>query len=121
MAQMPANELLTQLAHFTGTTQYYYNRMFPDFRYTDGVKFLAQSAEAYWLLDFIFSNQALQNIAVTPFQVWTIKVVDNEANIEVGDGNGGIVKKFHIRFTDFPLSEFSLYFTDAVLLLRSEY
>ena len=38
------NELLSELAHFTGTTQWFKNPMFPNFRYTDGVKYLAEKA-----------------------------------------------------------------------------
>ena len=63
------NELLSELAHFTGTTQWFKNPMFPNFRYTDGVKYLAEKAEAYWLLDYIFSNQ-ISPVKEHPFQVW---------------------------------------------------
>ena len=36
-----------QLAQFTGTTQYY--RILPTFVVTDGVKYLMDHAECYWL------------------------------------------------------------------------
>ncbi len=54
--------MLTALAHFTGTTQWYRNRMFPAYTYTDGVKFLAEEAECYWLIDYVFSNQLVPEI-----------------------------------------------------------
>ena len=114
------NELLSELAHFTGTTQWFKNPMFPNFRYTDGVKYLAEKAEAYWLLDYIFSNQ-ISPVKEQPLQVWKITVIDNEGFIKVEDGNNNVVKEFKIPFTDFPLKEYTLWFTDNVLLLKSEY
>ena len=36
-----------QLSQFTGTTQYY--RILPTFVVTDGVKYLMEEAECYWL------------------------------------------------------------------------
>lgn len=121
MAKLSPEELLNNLAHFTGTTQWYRNRMFPSFTYTDGVKFLAEKAGAYWLIDYVFSNQILPELKSAPFQVWKIFVADSRAVIKVDDGNGKILKEFKIPYTDFPLTEFMLYFTDNVLLLPSEY
>jgi len=119
--KMKPEELLSELANFTGTTQWFYHPLFKSFRYTDGVRFLAQKAECYWLLEYIFSNQTVLEIKAQEFQVWKIIVIDNVATIKVEDGNYNVVKEFKIPFTDFPLSEFSLYFTNAVLLLKSEY
>ena len=113
-------ELLSELAHFTGTTQWFYNPMFPNFYYTDGVKYLAEKAGAYWLLVYIFSNQ-ISPIKEQPFQVWKITVVNNEGTIKVEDGNYNVIKEFKILFTDFPLEEYTLWFVDNVLLLVSEY
>lgn len=114
------NQLLSDLAHFTGTTQWFYHPLFKSFRYTEGVRYLAQKAECYWLLEYIFSNQMLPEIKAQEFQVWKISVEDSKATIKVEDGNYNVVKEFKIPFTDFPLSEFSLYFTNSVLLLKSE-
>lgn len=119
--KMEPEELLTALAHFTGTTQWYRNRMFPAYTYTDGVKFLAEQAECYWLIDYVFSNQLVPEIRGQVFQVWKIYVVDNKATVKVDDGNGRILKEFKIPYTDFPLAEFTLLFTDNVLLLLTEY
>ena len=121
MARLEPSQLLAELAHFTGTTQYFYTPQFPNFRYTDGAKFLFEEAEAYWLRDFIFSNQLLPVVKAEAFQVWKIKVVDSEGFIQVEDGNDNVVKKFHIPYTDFPLEEYTLWFTEGVLILKSEY
>lgn len=114
-------ELLRDLAQFTGTTQWFYHPLFPSFRYTDGVKYLAQKAECYWLLEYIFSNQMLTEIKAQEFQVWKIVVIDDSATITVKDGNKNLVKEFKIPYTTFPFAEFDLWFTDNVLLLKSEY
>ena len=114
------NQLLNELAQFTGTVNWYRHQTFRSCLYTDGVKYLAEQAEAYWLLDYIFSNQ-IPPVKNQPFQVWKIVVVDNSATIKVEDGNDNLIKAFKIPFTDFPLSEYTLWFVDNVLLLKSEY
>ena len=115
------NELLSELAHFTGTTQWYRNPMFPKFLFTDGVKYLAEKAECYWLIDYIFSYQLDSQIQGHEFQVWKIFVADNKATIKVEDGNDNLIKEMSIPYTDFPLPEFTLWFSEGVLLLKSEY
>ena len=119
--KMEPEELLSALAHFTGTTQWYRNPMFPAFTYTDGVRFLAEQAGAYWLIDYVFSNQLLPEIKDEVFQVWKIFTADSQAVLKVEDGNGLILQEFKIPYTDFPLKEFTLLFTDNVLLLLTEY
>lgn len=119
--KMEPEELLTALANFTGTTQWYRNPLFPAYTYTDGVKFLAEQAGAYWLIDYVFSNQLLPEIQGQVFQVWKIYTANDQATVKVDDGNGNILKEFKIPYTDFPLEEFTLYFTDNVLLLVREY
>ncbi|MCA1991143.1 MAG: hypothetical protein LDL41_03725 [Coleofasciculus sp. S288] len=41
----------SDLAQFIGTTTYYQHRPFSNFYYTDGVKYVAEQGQAYWLLD----------------------------------------------------------------------
>jgi hypothetical protein len=113
--------LIQALKQFTGTEQWYRNPLFPKYLYTDGVKYLAEQAGAYWLIDYIFSKQNLRTIQEQGFQVWKLIVDDGRAIIKVEDGNENLIKEFKISYTDFPLKEFSLWFTDSVLLLPSEY
>lgn len=114
-------ELLAELRHFTGTTQWFHLPQFRNYRYTDGIRYLAQNAECYWLLETIFSNQLIGEIRVQPFQFWRVFVEDSSAVIKVEDGKKNLVKEFKIEYTDFPIKEFSLWFTDGVLLLPTEY
>lgn len=114
-------ELLNGLRQFSGTTQWYKNPLFPNCIYTDGIKYLAEHAECYWLLDFIFSNQMLKVIKAEEFQVWTLKKDGIKAIITVGDGNDNIVKTFKIPYTTFPLEEYTLWMIQGRLILKSEY
>lgn len=113
--------LIKELEQFTGTDQWYRNPLFPPYLYTDGVKYLAEQAGAYWLLDYIFGSQRFSVIKKERFQVWKISVKDSQAIIKVEDGDYNLIKRFKLDYTDFPLKEFSLWFTDNVLLLPSEY
>lgn len=120
MAVSP-NQLLAQLVEYRGSSQFFYNPHFPQYQYTEGIKFLAEQAEAYWLLDFIFSNQLNPAIRQEVFQVWELKVVDSKGFFKVGDGNENIVAEFEIPYTDFPLADYTVWFVNTVLLLKSEY
>ena len=46
---------------------------------------------------------------------------DRTATLVCEDGNGHAVYRKEIEFTDFPLPEVSLYFTNNTILLPSEY
>lgn len=114
-------ELLAELAFFTGTTQWYYHPMFKAYRYTDGVRYVAQEMGAYWLLEHILIHQTLPEIKGMEFQVWKMAVKDSKATIRVEDGNDNLVKEFEISFTDFPLDEITFWMEGNVLLLPSEH
>jgi len=113
--------LKLELRQFTGTDQWYVNPLFRQFLYTDGIKYLAEQAGAYWLIDYIFSQQRIEVLRNEPFQVWKIEVKDSQAILRVEDGNTQLLKHFELEFTDFPLEEMTLWFTDRVLMLPSEY
>jgi len=57
----------TDLNTFIGTTGYY--RYLAGLKLTDGVKYLADEAGAYWLLDIICSYQIDEKIRKLHFQV----------------------------------------------------
>ncbi len=115
------NQLINELKQFTGTECFYKNPLFPNYVFTDGIQYLAEEANAYWLIDYIFSSQIYPKIKQETFQIWQMKVSDNKAIVRVEDGNDNLVKQFKIEYTDFPLPEITLWFTDRTLLLPSEY
>jgi len=105
------------LAQCIGTEQYWKNELL-SFNYTDGIKFLWESCEAYWLLVAISSHQRKE-----PFQLWELKVNKDHTAVltmKEDDGQPTLVEQ-EIPFTDFPLDTISLYLIDGVLLLPSEY
>ncbi len=120
MDQQEIGALKAELRQFTGSETFYRHPLFPNYVTTEGVQFLAEKAGAYWLIDYIFSNQPqLQN---QPFQVWKLKVRDDDsALIRVEDGNDKLLWRFTLEFTDFPLEAFTLWLIDGTLLLPSEY
>lgn len=115
--------LKANLCQFTGTENYYRHFVNRSFLYTDGVKFLAEEAQAYWLIDAIAICQKFEKqISAEEFQLWRLTVhANNSAILTCDNGNGNIVYQQKIPFTDFPLDEIRLYFTNGVLMLTSEY
>lgn len=115
-------KLIEELKQFYGSEQFYKNPLFPEFVYTEGVKYLAEQANCYWLIDYVFSNQIISSLKNQPFQVWKIKVnSDDSAKVTIEDGNKKELTFFHIGYTDFPLEEIQLWFIEDTLLLPSEY
>lgn len=117
-----ANEIRNTLPHFTGTSVWYKHACVPGVTYTEGAKYLFESADAYWLLDKIATcGTMLPECKPEEFQVWKLKVADNKATLSCEDGNGNTVYTENLQFTDFPLSEAELWLTNNVILLPSEY
>jgi hypothetical protein len=87
---------------------------------TDGAKYVADEGGAYWLLDVIAIAHLYANSDFEEeFQVWTLKVREGRtASLICDDGDNNIVYTQHIEFTDFPLDEIKLYFTDNAIPRR---
>lgn len=111
------------LRQFTGSENWYRHGINRSVLFTDGAKYIADEGGAYWLLDAIAIAQRFEkNVAAEEFQVWKLKVNDDRtASLVCDDGNDNIVYTQHIAFTDFPIEEIKLYFTDNTILLPSEY
>lgn len=95
------------LGSFSGTDKYHVlNGAFPRIFATDGVYFLCQSCEAYWLFEAIASWQYHKNIRKEPFQVWKLVVEqDGSASLRAEDGDYRLLTCQDIPITDFPLPE----------------
>ena len=111
------------LQDFTGTDQWYRHSLVRSVLYTDGAKYVADTAGAYWLLDEIaFAQKSNRRVAAEEFQLWKLRVnSDHTATLACDDGNGNVVFSKRIAYTDFPLEDITLYFTNQVILLPSEY
>ena len=110
------------LAHFTGTTCYY--RISKQHLLTDGTHYLVEQAGCYWIIDAVSSH--VTEIGTQDwFVVVRINVEDHQAVMRYLDGNGRELARQAIHYTDFPLSNLTLYAVwDAehwVIMLPSEY
>jgi len=116
-----AEELRQALPQFTGSTEFY--RHWLGFIYTEGIKYLAEKAGAYWLIDAIGSHQIRRQVMDCRFQVWTLTVSkDRSAYLTMREDVGEPCKvSQEIPFTDFPQDSIKLLFIDGTLLLPSEY
>ena len=112
------------LSQFYGT-EHYYKHLVGNMVYTDGVKYFAEKAGAYWFLDTVgfeygerFKNEEFLSITLT--------VAKGKAKVLATDGNDRTLDAANISFTDCPEGEFNFYLTNppnevSVLMLRGEY
>lgn len=122
MTQKPKTLTQEDLRQFGGTEFWYRHAIQRHILFTDGAKYVADTAGAYWLLDEIALGQMEPCIANQLFQHWKLKVKpDATATLTCEDGNCNTVFTKQISFTDFPLETISFFFTDNVILLPSEY
>ena len=122
---MESNQLLSELQRFSGTENYY-TSTFQKLLLTDGVHFLRESANCYWLIDIVESVQHLEKIKDNAsFIVWKIEKQDtNKAIVSAWSDTphkSKLLYKQELVYTDFPLQEFEFYQCGNVLLLKSEY
>ncbi len=119
-ARAKVAQLEAELRQFTGDIQRYQHPLNPRVLYTPGVKFLADTAGAYWLIDAIASwigshqfNQALQQderLQWLHFWYLNVELASNKAVLTARADQG--VRPFitqNIPFTDFPLEQQTLY------------
>jgi len=79
---------------------------------TDGVLWLAEASECFWLIDIIASYQPLcmKDAMLRDIQFWTLTVADDKtAKIICERASGDVVIAQKIPFTDFPLSEIKIF------------
>ena len=119
---MNTQKLATSLREFTGTGNYY--RVYPKLVITDGVRYLASTANCYWLITAIYSYLPRKAV-IEDFVVSTLSVSETRAELVLDDGNGNILANQAIEYTDFPLPMIKIYCIHEneqwVLLLPSEY
>ena len=121
------NEIKERLQYFNGTEMFYQIPLLKT-RFTDGLKYLAEVAECFWL---ITDTSVIAKSLMNRSEFITIdfkKLCEEEreskgfdAIITYSDGNDTILEKQGYRATDFPLDELRLFFVNDILMLPSEY
>tara|TARA_R110002074_G_scaffold207623_1_gene376121 strand:- start:598 stop:978 length:381 start_codon:yes stop_codon:yes gene_type:complete len=121
------NEIKEGLQHFHGTEMFYLIPLLKT-RFTDGLKYLANIADCFWLItDTSVIAKSLMNRS--EFITIDFKKLSQEereikgfdAEIIYSDGNDNVLEKQGYRATDFPLNELRLFFVNNTLMLPSEY
>ena len=110
------------LADFTGATCYY--RISTQHLLTDGTHYLAEQGGCFWIMDAVSSH--LVEIGTADwFIVVRIEVEDQSAIMRYEDGNGRELARQAIPYTDFELSNLTLYAVwdteHWVIMLPGEY
>lgn len=128
--KLNAEQLKNGLAGFYGTDGYHKLTIVPNLVATDGVAWLAENAECYWLIDEIALAQmhpkVRANRQLQEMQFWTLKVNGTSATLICEEDEGKPVYTKKIGFTDFPLPEVKIWVGPGdgrfkVALLPSEY
>ncbi len=111
------------LAQFTGSEQFFRHALVRDVIYSEGARYIAETAGAYWLLDEIaLAQRAQPKVQAEPFQVWDLAIArDGSAALACDDGDGREVYSKHIEWTDFPAPGIRFYFCNGCIHLPSEY
>jgi hypothetical protein len=124
MSKQPEQLSPDVLKQFTGTENIFGHGINYKVLFTDGARHVADCGGAYWLLDEIALAQLhVKAVKAERFQVWTLKadIVRHTGTLTCEDGNGNKVFEKALEFTDFPIPEITLWFTDNTILLPSEY
>ena len=93
----------SNLGQFTGALSFYRWGFSPSIL-TEGAKYVAENAGAFWLFDEIEGH--IRDKAIKgkkDFTVARLNVKDNSATLELSDGNDNVYAKKNIEYTDFPL------------------
>lgn len=119
--RLTPEQLKTALCGFTGSECFYV--LYPRVIMTEGVKYLCDQAQCYWLMDCLHSYQLTQHVAREPFQVLDLAVNLEQRTglISLTDGNDQVLFRQSLPFTDFPLVTIKLYYTDQTVMLPWEY
>lgn len=111
------------LRQFTGSERFYRHAFVHRIVFSEGAKYLADEAGAYWLLNAIaFAQQDTPAVEAEEFQVWTLAVhADHSATLTCEDGNYNRVSTKEVPVTDFPLDGITLWFANNTIYLPSEH
>jgi len=134
MISQEQQEILNELDNFTGTSQYFKASILYDLKLTDGINFLRNKLNCFWLIDIVGSIQHLTKIKDNQsFIIHKLKVTENKGFIfkSYKDYDSNLTEqendlKYLLyeqqeEYTDFILNEIEFYQVGDVLLLKSEY
>jgi hypothetical protein len=105
--KLSTQELVENLSQFIGTERYY--RLLPTFVVTDGLKYLMEQADCYWLGQLYGLHLVDVDFNQNPFTVLKFVRKGEGGIVNIEDGNGVVLARQGLDYTDFPLAEYVLY------------
>lgn len=119
-------QIMQELSQFTGTEAYHKASFFGNLVLTDGMNYLRNKLNCFWLIDIVASVQHLKEIQEEKnFIVWLIEVKKDKSFIVTAwnDTPYESSKLYEQKgeYTDFILDRFEFYQESEVLLLKSEH
>jgi len=122
---MDKKQILEKLEQFHGTENYY-KSTFGKLKLTDGINWLRNELNCYWLIDIIESVQHLSKVKENrKFIVWKIEVYEDKSfkvtSWKDVPYESDLIYEQKGKYTDFPLKDFEFYQINDVLLLKGEY
>ena len=103
-------DLKLELAQFSGSDTFTrWSILFRNSVLTEGVAYLAEQAQCYWLMDLIASHQTSRKVRAEGFQTWNLSKVNNKWTAIADDGNGNVIAKQVLDYSDFPLDSIKLF------------
>lgn len=121
-----AAELQAFIAQVNGFETHYRHPL-SGMSFSEGVKYIADQAGAYWLIDLILIASKFEHLQgkCEGLEFWVLTTKDGKGELICTDGgmDGGeanVVFSESIPFTDFPLEEFTLYNDGGILCLPGE-
>lgn len=121
------NTLQENLQQFCGTEQFFQLPLIQT-RFTDGVHYLANKAQCFWLITdaSVIAKSLMDKSYFITIDFKRLSKEERiqkgcEAIISYGDGNDTVLETHRYNVTDFPMDELRLFFVDNTLMLPSEY
>ena len=117
--------LNNELKHFNGSDTIYRHRS--QLLFSEGVHFLRETFEAFWLIDAILFNEFdINPMFEQEFYVFILERIfvkekpTNKFYLRLEDGNKNELGRVIIPFSDFKADKLTLYFENDTLYLPSE-
>jgi hypothetical protein len=112
----------SDLAHFTGSDCLFHDRFAPGVKYTQGVKFLRDNGMNWFVSDLLVILRMKAKVASQAFvAIKLIKDKKGGATVRYEDGDNGKLFSQKYDLIDSNACEVTLFYTDGVLMLSSEY
>ena len=121
---MPYNkaEIESNLAQYYCTEKYHRFSILSKLVMTDGVKYLANACQCFWLMDIIASYQskAMKDPRLAEIQFWELKKDGKGFKVTCSRDTNDVAITQRIPYSDFPLDSVKIWVENGVVMLPSE-